>query len=614
MKHKPHPAIAGIILAGGQSRRFGSNKALALYQGRPLIAHAAAVLAKLFPELLLVTNTPETYEFIGWPMTGDRIQGAGPLAGIHAALSTIKAERAFILACDMPLVNKAAIARLCAIEGDWDVILPCPASGREPLHAIYHRRLGPKIETALAAGTRKLGEFLAGVRVREVGEAELLAATPDLESFRNINYQHDLAALGQRDSHAASGKAGRSPAPAAAAAPLFNLRQAQQVILTQIRPTPAELLPLNETLGRVPTAPVRARLAVPSFCQSCRDGYALRADDIADSGGQARRFSIQGEIAAGLPAPRRLTPGRAFRIMTGGMIPAGADMVIPFEEIEEEEESILVARPGRKGSHIRPVGADLRRNQVIAEAGRLIAPDHLPLLATAGVAAVAVHARPRIGLLCTGSELLDEHPGEPAAGKLISGNRALLDGLIRQGGGEPVDLGTVADDQQQIAAIIAKQRTANLTAIISTGGMGPGKYDLVARTLEQLGAKILYHALAVRPGKATLAATLGDTFFFGLPGPPPAVHMLFYALILPALRRAQGLRHPRLPAAKAVLEHRLIVRQRGVQHIKGGVIAWPNGRLTVRAPRPREAINAIILMPAHRKTIPAGGTVAVHLL
>lgn len=599
---------AGVILAGGQSRRFGSNKALALYQGRPLISHAAAILADLFPETLLVTNTPEIYEFLGWPMTGDLVPGAGPLAGIHAALSTIKEERAFVLACDMPLVEAAAISRLAAIEGDWDVILPCPATGREPLHAIYHRRLGPAIETALAAGTRKLGEFLAGVRVREVGEAELQSLAPDLASFRNINYQHDLAELRET---------GLPPDPAhdaAAAAPLLNLRQAQTAILAHIQPTAAELLPLHEALGRVPTEAVRARLAVPSFCQSCRDGYALRAGDTVASGEQARRFAVQGEIAAGRPASPRLIPGRAFRIMTGGMIPAGADMVVPFEEIEEEDAGIVVSRPGRKGSHIRPVGADLRRNQVIAEAGRPIAPDHLPLLATAGVAAVAVHARPRIGLLCTGSELLDEHPGEPAPGMLISGNRALLAGLVRQGGGEPVDLGMVADDRRQIAAIIEQQHAANLTAIISTGGMGPGKYDLVVGALKQLGARILYHALAVRPGKATLAATLGDTMFFGLPGPPPAVHILFYALILPALRQAQGLRHPRLPVARAVLEHPLAVRQRGVQHLKGGVVGWPDGRLTVRAPRPREAINALILVPAHRKSFPAGTPITVHLL
>ncbi len=497
--------IAGVILAGGRSSRFGSNKALALYRNRPLIAHTASVLAGLFSERLLITNTPDEYAFLDWPMTGDLIPGAGPLAGIQAALGRISAPRAFITACDMPRLDPELIRRLCACPGDWDVVLPAPEGRREPLHAIYHRRILPEIAAALAKGERKVADLLARLKVRELSAAELELVPDQPHPFINVNFAQDLEAL-REERHRPT------------------LEQAQRLILRHTKPTAGECLPLLEALDRIPTQAVKARLAVPSFPQSCRDGYALRAADTSAAGpGHEISLELQGEIAAGRKTPvTRLQKGAGYRIMTGGMVPSGADCVIPFEEVAYEgRRRIGLAAPCRSGRHIRPVGTDLRRQQVIVRAGCRIAPDHLPLLATAGVGEVTVFARPRVGLLCTGSELLDDTDENPAPGKLISGNRYLLAGLIRRYGGLPVDLGTIKDDEREIGKLLAAQRERGLELIISTGGMGPGKYDLVGRVLEKLGTPILYRELQVRPGKATLAALLGKSLFFGLPGPPP---------------------------------------------------------------------------------------------
>lgn len=194
--------VAGVILAGGKSSRFGSNKALAQYQGMPMVQRIAGCLAPLFSELLLVTNTPEQYEFLGWPMTGDRYAECGPMAGIHAALSTVRQPAIFACGCDMPLVDAGLVRFLCSLAPGWDVVLPRLSEGPEPLYAVYSKKALPVIEENLRRGRRKIGLLFAALKVREVHEDEILTVVPDLTTFHNINRQHDLAAIsGQGSEH-----------------------------------------------------------------------------------------------------------------------------------------------------------------------------------------------------------------------------------------------------------------------------------------------------------------------------------------------------------------------------------------------------------------------------
>lgn len=187
--------VTGVVLAGGASSRFGSNKALADYNGTALISHVTATLDSLFSQRLLITNTPQTYSFLGWPMGGDLFPGAGPLAGIHAALNLMTTPRAFVTACDMPLVNAELIRYLCGLAGHWDVVLPVLAEGAEPLYAVYHRQALGEIEAGLSAKRRRISSILARLRVRSVLPQEILAVIPDLTPFKNINRTNDLHAL-----------------------------------------------------------------------------------------------------------------------------------------------------------------------------------------------------------------------------------------------------------------------------------------------------------------------------------------------------------------------------------------------------------------------------------
>ena len=154
--------IAGVILAGGRSTRFGSNKALAIVNGKPLIHNVADLMSGLFQECLLVTNTPEEYDFLSLPMTSDRHKGSGPLAGIHAALQEVSETRAFVVACDMPNLSPELIQYLCSInEQDYDAIIPMLKKGLEPLFGIYHKKALPVIEAHLQKKA-KAAEMISG--------------------------------------------------------------------------------------------------------------------------------------------------------------------------------------------------------------------------------------------------------------------------------------------------------------------------------------------------------------------------------------------------------------------------------------------------------------------
>ena len=189
----PFSDITGVILAGGKSSRFGSNKALAMVDGKPLIQHVADLMSSLFPECILITNTPAEYEFLSVPMTHDRYQDSGPLAGIHAALLKISTPRAFVVACDMPNLSPELIQYICNInEQEYEVIIPSPEKGQEPLFGIYHKKSLEVIESYLQQKDFKIISVLEDLQVRRVSEQEILSITEDLGCFKNINRPTDL--------------------------------------------------------------------------------------------------------------------------------------------------------------------------------------------------------------------------------------------------------------------------------------------------------------------------------------------------------------------------------------------------------------------------------------
>lgn len=393
----------------------------------------------------------------------------------------------------------------------------------------------------------------------------------------------------------------------------LSLTQAQQVIFAALSGRQAsESVALAQARGRYPRKSLRAHLPIPAFSQSTRDGFAFRFADI--KGRDFVRLPIIGEAAAGRPAAVRLAPRTTVRIMTGAALPAGSDSVVPFEKCQEENGEITVRV--HDGMHpfqfIRRRGSDLRQGQVLVRRGQRISLDSLLFLAEAGHDSVTVGKRPRVAFLCTGSELVEDG-SNIRPGQKVSGNRFLLEGMTMDAGGIPENHGPVADSRAQLRLALEQTLAGRPDIIVTTGGMGPGRYDLVDDVFRAMGGQLLYDTLAVRPGRSTMFGTVDGVPLFALPGPPPVVRLLFYELVGPALLFLQGARNC-LPLARRMPLAVDITCRGGILNLKGAVVEEGKEGRRVRPAGLLEPMTAVLLLPGHRRRFSTGATVTAHLM
>jgi molybdopterin molybdotransferase len=394
----------------------------------------------------------------------------------------------------------------------------------------------------------------------------------------------------------------------------WHLQQALQTIKETLHRLPDETVDLGEALNRIAYTDIAAERPLPAFAESTRDGYVIA---LAGRQGGAGRFKIVDEIAAGrVHRIARLAAGTAIRIMTGGRLPEGSERVVPYEQCAEQDGEVRIAEHLLQGpqSYIRGVGSEIARGQRLVGHGVKLRAEHLELLASCGILTVAVSARPAVGYFCTGSELKLSTVGLKN-GQKVSSNSFLLSGLVSLFGGTPKDLGIVGDTSLELQDVFAWARGLDLDVIISTGGMGPGKYDLVEKAfVDAGGGTILFNSLAVRPGKAVLFGRLGETLFFGLPGPPYAVRTLMHELVGPALLAMQGGGDPGPKRRQAYLLHPVESKLLKVMHLKDGVLELEGGRCSVRLADRLENANCHILLHPGRTRFAEGELVDVHLL
>ncbi len=398
--------------------------------------------------------------------------------------------------------------------------------------------------------------------------------------------------------------------------PELSLRDAQHAILDRITLLDPENIPLSLALGRISAVSLKSTVPKPAFDQSTRDGYAVAAVPASGPGrNDLVSFRLAGEMAAGDLDRLTVRRGEAVMIMTGAMLPAGTKHVVPFEACREERGRVEIpaAAFSEPCRFIRKRGNTLKAGKVLVPQGRSVRPDHLFSLGENNYTSLPVFRPPRVTVLCTGSELVV--PGTRARrGQKISGNSLLLGGLLAECGAESFDQGTVRDQVDDIAGALAACLAAQPQLILTTGGMGPGKYDLMEQVVDRLGGIIIYRALQVRPGRATLFALLGNVPLFALPGPPPAVRLLFHELVAPALRKMQGWCRVYPRPVRARLTRAVQVKKRGRLNLKGAVLSLEKGILQARPAAATEAMNGILLLPAHSRRFEKGTAVTAHLV
>jgi molybdopterin molybdotransferase len=309
-----------------------------------------------------------------------------------------------------------------------------------------------------------------------------------------------------------------------------------------VEPLGAEKVPLLASRGRVLASDVGAVADMPHFNRSVMDGYAVRAaDTFGCSESQPSYLSCRGTVEMGSSTEGRLLlPGEALRISTGGMLPPGADAVVMWEVTREEEDLLEVWRPVAPGENVARAGEDVRKGETVLEKGRLLRPADVGLLAGLGFEDVSVYRRPKVTVISTGDELVA--PGEnPGPGRIRNVNQYSLGSWIGHFGAEPLLLGIVPDDFEQIRARAAEGLEKSDMVLIS-GGSSAGTRDLTRKVVEDLGNPgLLFHGLAIRPGKPTVIGASGGRPVFGLPGHPVSAMVVFLVLVRPVLYRLLGL-------------------------------------------------------------------------
>ncbi|MBV8478837.1 MAG: molybdopterin molybdotransferase MoeA [Actinobacteria bacterium] len=317
-------------------------------------------------------------------------------------------------------------------------------------------------------------------------------------------------------------------------APLLTVAEAQARVLAAVVPLPSEPVPLARAAGRVTAAPALARVDLPPFPSSAMDGFAVRAADTPGT------LAVVGEAAAGSPAGRTLAAGEAIAISTGGVVPDGADAVVPIENVVQIGNGVEVEGVGA-GAHVRPRGGDVHAGDPVIAAGVRLGPAQLGALAAAGFDAIECARRPRVAVLATGTELVA--PGAPLGpGQVYEANALMLTAVLAAAGADVEALPPAADDEASHRA--ALERGLEADVLVTSGGVSVGPHDLVRRIEAELGVEEIFWQVAMRPGKPVAFGVRGRTLVFGLPGNPVSSLVGCELFVRPAVRALQGLADP----------------------------------------------------------------------
>jgi molybdopterin molybdotransferase len=395
--------------------------------------------------------------------------------------------------------------------------------------------------------------------------------------------------------------------------PLVEAGEAAALVLERTPVLSGEEVHLADAAGRVLVDDLVAPGDLPPFPSSAVDGYAIRA---ADAGARLR---VVGESAAGRPFERALPAGAAAMILTGGVVPTGADTVVMVEEVEAGDGWVVVPAGFPAGRNFHRPGDDLRRGDLVVSRGVALGPAELGLAAAIGTARLHVFRRPRVALTSTGDELV-EVGQTPGPGQVVDSNRWALLAALQEAGASVTQLGVAPDRPEPLQELVT-DALASHDVLLTSGGVSVGTHDLVKPLLERLG-EVHLGRVKLRPGKPFTFATLpGGRVAFGLPGFPVSSLITFEVFVRPALRKMQGyaqLQRPRLsvhlgydaraPGDRTEYQRVTLARE------GGDLVARSTGSQSSSRLMSLAGANALVRVPPGEEGIPAGSLVEAVVL
>ncbi len=402
----------------------------------------------------------------------------------------------------------------------------------------------------------------------------------------------------------------------------LSVDDARRIVLEAAPVLEAERVAAADALGRVLAEAVRSGRTLPPADCSAMDGYAVCAADLATaSAGAPVVLPVAFEVAAGGRGARALRPGEAARIFTGAPIPEGADAVVMQEQAEASDQGARFRAPARPGDHVRAAGEDVRAGETVLEAGAVLGPAEIGMLASLGRTGVAVRRRPRVAVLSSGDELV-EPDASPDGGRIVSSNSYALAAQCREAGAEPSYLGIARDRPEELERLVRAGLHADV--LVSSAGVSVGDHDHVRPVLEKLGCRIEFWGVKMKPGYPLVFGRFeGERgpLVFGLPGNPVSAMVTFEQFVRPVLRKMAGFRTWFRPSLEATLDETL-AKAAGRTHFVRVELSRQGGALHARSTgnqssgvlRSMVKARGLLVFPAEATELAAGSRVRVQVL
>ena len=400
----------------------------------------------------------------------------------------------------------------------------------------------------------------------------------------------------------------------------IDFKMARQTLLDLVEPVKTEHIELSACTGRVLAEAITAAENVPPFDRSPYDGYAFRAADSVNASKETPvTLKILEEVPAGAVPTKECVAGTATKILTGAPIPEGADAVIMYERTEFTCETVTIFAPVKSGDNIVYAGEDVKCGAILTEAGGIINAGTIGTLASQGIEKPLVYKVPKIGIISTGNEVI-EVGSELIPGKIYNSNRYTLTAAVREAGCEPVYLGIAGDDSEGIAKLLIQGLT-ECDAILTTGGVSVGDYDMTPAAMELAGVEILFRGVDLKPGMACAYGIKDGRLVCGLSGNPASALINYYAVAQPAFKKLTGLANPIPEEIEVALNNGFNKKSPGTRLLRGTLdLSQGEARMSLPKEQGNVMLNSIIgcnmmaIVPAGSGSVEAGTKLKGFLL